>query len=388
VLDIGRQVEVRGVGGGLPEGNVVVEALDNRGRVLAQQATIIDAPDAGTGGQGPWAARLSIDVDLGTTGQIRAFSPSPADNSILAETRVDVTYGTPAEDVPPTAVIEGPAEAFVGDEVTFQGGNSAPGSSAITVYSWNFGNTRSFNDSPDVSATTTYDAPGQYDVSLTVTDQNDLSDTASMKITIKDVPVDIEPPVAVINGPGQATVGESVSFDGSASQPGNGGKVVRYDWDLGDGQQASGPVINHVYDNAGSYRVTLFVTDEDGQSGSSQIDIDVSDAPSGGGSIEGTWLLAGTPDGIDIMAQFNAGALSGSAGCNTYNGSYTLSGTDQLSVGPLSTSQQLCDDATMAAEQAYLQAIQSATTYQVNDDQLTINTATGALNFVNAVSPF
>jgi len=169
-------------------------------------------------------------------------------------------------DVGPTAVIEGPSQAFVGDEVTFQGGNSVPGSSPIVVYSWDFGNTRAMADRPDVSATTVYDTPGVYNVALTVRDQNDLSDSASMQITIieKDEPVEL--PTAVINAPQETKAGVPVRLDGSASQPGNGGNIVNFEWRFGDGNTANGPVVEHVYNNPGGFEIVLIVTDESGNS--------------------------------------------------------------------------------------------------------------------------
>jgi uncharacterized lipoprotein YbaY len=93
VLDISNPVTVSGMGGGLFEGNVVVEALDAEGNVLAQEATILDSPDAGIGGEGSWTVQLTIEVALGTQGQIRAFSPSPVDGSDMAADQVGVTYG-------------------------------------------------------------------------------------------------------------------------------------------------------------------------------------------------------------------------------------------------------------------------------------------------------
>jgi putative lipoprotein len=93
ILDISQPVRVSGRGGGLPEGNVVVQAIDRDGNVLDQQATIVDAPDAGTGGQGPWAVELNIDTEPGMAGRIRAFSPSPADDSVMAEAVVEVSLG-------------------------------------------------------------------------------------------------------------------------------------------------------------------------------------------------------------------------------------------------------------------------------------------------------
>jgi heat shock protein HslJ len=98
-LDTTWQVEVKGQGGGLFEGNVVVQALDAAGNILAQEPTTIQSPEAGMGGTGPWSVNLNIDAEPGTQGQIVAFSNSPADGSLIAEDRVDVGFGeSPAAD--------------------------------------------------------------------------------------------------------------------------------------------------------------------------------------------------------------------------------------------------------------------------------------------------
>ena len=93
VLNIGAPFAVRGAGEALPEGNVVVEAMDGAGNVLATQPTTVTASDAGTGGAGPWSTQITVATDPGTPGSIRAYSSSPKDGSILAETSVSVTYG-------------------------------------------------------------------------------------------------------------------------------------------------------------------------------------------------------------------------------------------------------------------------------------------------------
>jgi putative lipoprotein len=92
-VDMDQPVLVKGWGGGLFEGNVVVRALDSDGNVLAEEATIIDSPEAGIGGQGPWTAELTLNTIPGTTGVISAFSPSPVDGSLMASDRIEVTYG-------------------------------------------------------------------------------------------------------------------------------------------------------------------------------------------------------------------------------------------------------------------------------------------------------
>jgi heat shock protein HslJ len=74
-----------------------------------------------------------------------------------------------------------------------------------------------------------------------------------------------------------------------------------------------------------------------------------------------------------ITAHFNAdGSLSESAGCNVYNGKYTVSG-DQIKISaPLATTMKACPDPVMAQESAYLKALGDAKTYKLQGDQLSL----------------
>jgi heat shock protein HslJ len=76
-------------------------------------------------------------------------------------------------------------------------------------------------------------------------------------------------PVAVIDVPTEASVGDEIEFDGSGSQPGSS-PIVRYEWDFGDGTIGKGAVVAHAYYVPGKYRVTLTVTGEDGLSNTSK----------------------------------------------------------------------------------------------------------------------
>lgn len=92
---------------------------------------------------------------------------------------------TPAVQVtPPTAVIEGPTTAFVGERVTFSAVNSQQGTAAITNYLWQPGDGSNTGAVADANFTTIYAKPGVYYVSVTVIDASGLSDSASMAITI------------------------------------------------------------------------------------------------------------------------------------------------------------------------------------------------------------
>jgi PKD repeat protein len=68
-----------------------------------------------------------------------------------------------------------------------------------------------------------------------------------------------------IDDPGHPIVGETITFDASPSYDPDGGTIVLYEWDFGDGTTDSGQTVTHAYDTDGSYPVTLTVTDDDGE---------------------------------------------------------------------------------------------------------------------------
>ena len=57
-------------------------------------------------------------------------------------------------------------------------------------------------------------------------------------------------------------VGEEVTFDASCS--GSPGMVDSWDWDFGDGNSDEGEVVQHTYDTANTYTVTLTIGDDQG----------------------------------------------------------------------------------------------------------------------------
>jgi heat shock protein HslJ len=77
--------------------------------------------------------------------------------------------------------------------------------------------------------------------------------------------------------------------------------------------------------------------------------------------------------GTAITAQFTAaGAVSGSAGCNQYAGTYTVSGNTIKVSSPLASTMMACPQEVMDQESAYLKALGEAKTYAVRGDQLTL----------------
>lgn len=114
----------------------------------------------------------------------------------------------------------------------------------------------------------------------------------------------------------------------------------------------------------------------------------------GGGDLTGqVWSLSellGKPPvaGTGISVHFTSdGKVSGSAGCNRYAGTYTVSGANITISTPLASTMMMCDPAVMAQETVYLITLGQAKTFTVKGDQLTLADEDGtALAVFNAQS--
>jgi chitodextrinase len=73
------------------------------------------------------------------------------------------------------------------------------------------------------------------------------------------------PPVADANGPYFGTAEQQLLFDGSGSDDPDG-TITAYDWTFGDGNTGTGVSPTHTYTAAGTYDVSLVVTDNDSDS--------------------------------------------------------------------------------------------------------------------------
>ena len=82
---------------------------------------------------------------------------------------------------------------------------------------------------------------------------------------IVTTPAPNQPPIANFTySPEKPVVNQSVTFDASSSYDPDG-TIVSYEWDFGDGNvtNTTHEILNHSYSEAGSYDVTLTVTDDD-----------------------------------------------------------------------------------------------------------------------------
>jgi heat shock protein HslJ len=90
--------------------------------------------------------------------------------------------------------------------------------------------------------------------------------------------------------------------------------------------------------------------------------------------------------GSEINAFFEEGQVGGSAGCNSYGGSYQVSG-DKLTIGEIVQTEMACLDppGVMEQEQEYLQLLGQARSFSIRGHELRITTSTGeTLTFITA----
>lgn len=193
----------------------------------------------------------------------------PTLEATVAPTRAATLAPTVATPGAPQARISGPTTGTVGQPVTF----SAEGSTAeggIDSYRWDLGDG---DRATGPTVVHSYDLAGTFTVFLVITDTAGQAATARHVVAIQAAAQ--TPPSAVISGPSAAQVGETVTFDASASTAGSSA-ISTYAWSFGDGSQGSGRVVSHAYGKAGTYYVLLTVTDANGLTDSASHELRVS----------------------------------------------------------------------------------------------------------------
>ncbi len=174
-----------------------------------------------------------------------------------------------ASSAPVASFTSSPPHPLASTSVSFDGSGSTDTGGTLSSYTWDFG------DGTNGSGPTTnhtYSAPGNYSVTLTVSDG-----TNSANIT-HTVSVHGAPAAAFSAAPAHPTAGSATSFNGGASSESNG-TIASYGWTFGDGASGTGVAPSHVYSKAGSYSVSLTVTDGFGGTASTSKTVVVSGVP-------------------------------------------------------------------------------------------------------------
>jgi PKD repeat protein len=144
--------------------------------------------------------------------------------------------------------------------VQFDGSSSADPDGSIAHYAWNFG-----DGTTDIGSTVwhRFASAGVYVVTLTVTDNDGATATSTQPVQVGGF-ANASPTASFSILPVAPTIGEWVRFDGTGSADSDG-SIASYQWSFGDGSSpVTGPIVYHQFGSAGSYLVTLTVTDDDG----------------------------------------------------------------------------------------------------------------------------
>jgi heat shock protein HslJ len=91
-IDVSKVLRVSGTGAGLPEGNLVIVAVDDSGNVLDEQPATLQGRDVGTGGEGTWSVDLAVPASGQVPGYIAAFAASPKQRDLIASDHVEVVF--------------------------------------------------------------------------------------------------------------------------------------------------------------------------------------------------------------------------------------------------------------------------------------------------------
>ncbi|OGS52436.1 MAG: hypothetical protein A3K75_04310 [Euryarchaeota archaeon RBG_13_61_15] len=135
----------------------------------------------------------------------------------------------------------------------------------IVLHEWDFGDGKT---DTGMTVSHEYITEGTFTVILTVTDDDDLTDSAQTEVTAALEPL---PPKADFTW---GAVDRLASFDGSSSEDLDG-TIIAWVWVFGDGAAGSGEMTTHEYTADGTFPVTLTVTDDDGLTGSVTKDVTV-----------------------------------------------------------------------------------------------------------------
>ncbi|HXH19584.1 MAG TPA: PKD domain-containing protein, partial [Chitinophagales bacterium] len=174
--------------------------------------------------------------------QMRLTATSDA-GCVTIITRSLIVYPTPAANFIATNVCENEANEFT---------NLSSIASGTLTYLWDFGDSfNSINEDPEH----TYAGDGSYTVTLTATSNVGCTATDTRTVEVYDKP-------AVSFSANSACFGDTTFFTNNSTL--NGGTIVLYNWNFGDGSNSLDVNPWHIYNATGTYKVKLTLTSDKG----------------------------------------------------------------------------------------------------------------------------
>jgi PKD repeat protein len=169
-----------------------------------------------------------------------------------------VSMGTSGNQAPTIAFIFSPSNPGVGLWVQFDASASFDSDGTISSYAWTFG-----DGTTGTGASTwhRFMSSGTYSVKLTATDNDGASASVTEQVNVG--PTNLQPMAAFTTDTTTIVPGAWIQFNAATSSDPDG-SIASYVWSFGDGTSGTGVSGWHRFTTAGTYLVTLTVTDNKG----------------------------------------------------------------------------------------------------------------------------
>ena len=331
---------------GASQSQITVQAQDGSGQAvkglpirldIAVNGTLADFGQLSgkslvTGGDGRATAAYTAPpapadpVDSQTVVQILA-TPGGTDYGSATARSVSIRLVPPGVILPPNGTpvpsfTYAPSAPITKSDVTFDASLSTDSDGRIVAYSWNFGDG---TQGSGVLVKHSYSNDGAYTVTLTVTDDRGQSASVSKSVSVGTTG---NPKADFAFSPSSPSVNQQVFFNAAASTAAAGRTIVRYDWDYGSGRQDSGMMVWQIWTQPGTYNVTLTVTDDAGNKGTTSKSV----AVGSGGLVATFTYLPAAPAGGDKV-YFDGSGSTSPIGIATYSWDFG-DGTSGTGAGP------------------------------------------------------
>lgn len=187
---------------------------------------------------------------------------------------------------PPSAAFTAPT-CTVGVACAFTADPSAD-DNAVTGWNWDF-NGDATADFTTKDASFSFATAGSIPVRLIVSDAEGLADTVSNNVTVNPATPGNTAPVASFELATSCVAGTPCGFHSTSVDPDGAADIASWSWDFADATPAgTGEDVTHTFANAGTYTVTLTVTDIAGAPGVASEPIIVAPAASQDCTTSGT----------------------------------------------------------------------------------------------------
>lgn len=249
--------------------------------------------------------------------------------------------------LPPVAWVEATrTTVFVGGSVSFWAGEQRPEEGSydpdgwIVNYAWNFGDASPVEAGPEPLVSHAFTSEGHYIVTLTVTDDTGLTDTASIGI---DVQVNHPPTARISLTPESPAVGLPVTLGSASTDIDAGDYIANCAWLVSHGEALETSygcwIEQFAFSDTGTYVLNLTVTDSGGLSSTATRSVEVlaNLPPEARYTVTPSSPVALGRAVLDATGSSDPNAVSGDA-IATYRWDVDNDGTFEMSGAVLSTS--------------------------------------------------